>query len=233
MSNGFANRILWCAVRRSRLLPNGGRVSEEAMLELAERLRAVALIAASIETMSRSESAERLWESTYHRLAAERPGLLGSVLSRGEAHVLRLSLIYALLDGSAVVQPTHIESAVAVWEYAERSAEFIFGHFVGDPIADRILAGLRARHLASRTDIRDLFKRHRSQEVPNALGSLLRQNLARFETSRDTGGRPEERWFAVEPPGPGSASPRSSEEPTLPSPSSPSSLPSLVEGEAR
>lgn len=223
MSNGFANRILWCAVRRSRLLPNGGSVPEAGMREITERLRAAALHATSINVMSRSESASRLWNDVYSQLATERQGMLGAVLSRGEAHVLRLSMIYALLDGSAVIEPTHIESAVAVWEYAERSAEFIFADLSGDVVADRILAALRAAPLGlTRTEIRDLFKRHRSEEIPGALASLLRQGMARFEMSQDTGGRPPERWFAVESPGKGAAPPGSNEDRSLLSLASPS-----------
>ena len=37
MANGFANRFLFCLVRRSKLLPYGGHVDDAAMVKLAER----------------------------------------------------------------------------------------------------------------------------------------------------------------------------------------------------
>ncbi len=34
-------------------------------------------------------------------------------------------MIYALLDKSDVIQPNHLESALAFWRYCEKSAQFI------------------------------------------------------------------------------------------------------------
>lgn len=45
-----------------------------------------------------------LWQAIYHDLSEGKPGLLGAVLSRAEAQVLRLSVFYALLDKSDMVK---------------------------------------------------------------------------------------------------------------------------------
>jgi hypothetical protein len=52
--------------------------------------------------------------------------ILGGCWNRGEAQVLRLSMIYALLDGHATIELSHLKCAVACWEYCEDSAKFIF-----------------------------------------------------------------------------------------------------------
>src|SRR5439155_22994866 len=39
LANGFANRILWVCIRRSKCLPDGGNLSDEALAPLAERLK--------------------------------------------------------------------------------------------------------------------------------------------------------------------------------------------------
>jgi hypothetical protein len=50
----------------------------------------------------------------------------------------------------------------------------------------------------SRTELRDLFGRHRSaNQIGGALTMLATSGKARFETRSDTGGRPIEIWFAI------------------------------------
>ena len=95
-------------------------------------------------TIHRDPEANEAWEAVYPELTAERPGMFGAITARAEAHVLRLSVIYALLDGGAIVRLPHLEAALAVWQYAEDSARFIFGDATGDPIADRVPVCLRA-----------------------------------------------------------------------------------------
>ena len=111
--------------------------------------------------------------------------------------MLRLSLTYALLDGSAVVTADHLAAALEVWGYAERSAEYIFGDATGDPIADTIAAALRQNGELTRTQSSDLLGRHvAADRIARALQQLLRLGQARMDT-RQTGGRPVEVWRAT------------------------------------
>jgi len=93
----------------------------------------------------------------------------------------------------------HLLAALAFWKYAEDSARYIFGDSLGDPVADRILAALKAAPEGmNRTQIRDLFGRNQKAErIDPALNLLSGEGLARGEARDLTGGRPEERWFAV------------------------------------
>ena len=85
--------------------------------------------------MSRSEAAERLWDDMYRSLAADDPGgLLGSAVSRAEAHLLRLSVAFALADTSAEIRVDHLEAAHGLWQYCRASAGLLFGDRNGDPI---------------------------------------------------------------------------------------------------
>src|SRR5262249_12294343 len=85
----------------------------------------------------------KAWEAAYPDLSAERPGLLGAVVARAEPQVIRLALVYALLDCTHQIDVVHLEAAMAVWAYCEESATRIFGDSLGDPIADEILLALR------------------------------------------------------------------------------------------
>jgi hypothetical protein len=121
------------------------------------------------------------------------------VVGRAEAQTLRLATLYAVMDESETIEYEHLAAALAVWSYAEDSARYIFGDATGDPVADDILEALRAagEEGLSRTEIRDLFARHKTADrINGALGELLKLGRVRKEDLA-TGGRPSERWYAT------------------------------------
>ncbi len=133
-------------------------------------------------------------------LTRERGGLYGSVCARAAAQVLRISLIYALLDGSDKIRREHLEAALEVWRYCEESASYIFGDATGDPTADAIMAALRGAGSAGMTrwELTDFFKRNKSNsELSRGLLVLHKAGRARFEREK-TSGRPIERWWAID-----------------------------------
>jgi hypothetical protein len=199
-ANGFANRFLWVAVRRRQLLPDGGQLPTDDLNLLAEGLLKALQFAqdGNGDSSPRAREAHDLWHEVYATLSAERPGMLGAVTSRAEAQVVRLSLIYALLDRSPRILVPHLEAALAAWRYCERSAAWIFGVSTGDPTADEILELLRGRPEGmNRTEISSAFARNKTRgEFAAALERLAARGLARMEKVPG-GGRPTERWFAL------------------------------------
>ena len=125
--------------------------------------------------------------------------MFGAVTSRAEAQVVRLSCLYALLDESALVEEQHLKAALAVWSYCEQSAMYIFGNELGDEVADEIRRCLRvaAPEGLTRTELRDLFGRHKSAaRIGAALAALQERGLVAMRREQ-TDGRPVEVWFAV------------------------------------
>lgn len=198
-ANGTLNRFLWIAVKRARELPDGGALCDRDLSDVADILADRLRRAKQIPEMHRSAGARDLWHAVYHDLSSERPGLLGAALARAEAHVLRLSMIYALTDASTVIERHHLEAALALWHYCERSASYIFGDRLGDPLADELLALLRrAPDGMTRTAInRALSGNYPKAKIATALGALLDFGLARREKHAPEGarGRPPEVWF--------------------------------------
>src|SRR5262249_25271269 len=143
MANGFANRFLFCCVKRSKLLPHGGALAEADLVNLRQRFKSAVEFARQVGRVKMTEESAKAWEAAYPELSAERAGLVGAVIARSEAQVIRLSLIYALLDCQDAISPQHLEAAMAVWAYCEESALRIFGASLGDPIADDILRALQ------------------------------------------------------------------------------------------
>lgn len=197
-ANGFGNRFMWFLVKRSKMLPDGGTPDLKALSGIESELAAVLDFARTAGRIDRDPDAADLWRQLYPVLSGDRHGLAGSLTGRAEAHVLRLSVIYAVLDRSPVVKVEHLTAAVAVWEYAEQSVLCIFGDSTGNPLADTILALLRqVPKGTTRTEIREMVgKNLPADRIGQALGLLAQMGLARCE-SRDTGGRPSELWFAV------------------------------------
>jgi predicted ArsR family transcriptional regulator len=147
--------------------------------------------------MQRDDAAKALWAEAYEWLSTGRPGLIGQLTDRAEAQVLRLSLLYALLDQSAVVGKAHLRAALALWQYAADSAAYIFGGGTADRDAERILDALAdAPGGLTGRDVHGLFNNHRSAEVRRALDRLCEKGLIVLtKDERPTGGRPAERYF--------------------------------------
>lgn len=195
-ANGFANRFLWVCVNRAQYLPDGGGVAATDHLVLP--LRAALEQARSERLLTRDARAKAAWHATYEELSGPRPGLFGAITARAEAQVLRLSVIYAALDRAKAIGLPHLEAALAVWEYCEASAEYIFGDATGDPIADRILESLRAVGPLNRTGISALFQRNVSaNRLSQALDLLARLRKAR-QHMEPTETRPLEVWTAID-----------------------------------
>jgi hypothetical protein len=142
----------------------------------------------------RDEAASEIWHAVYPELSEGRPGMTGAMTARGEAQVMRLALLYALLDCSVEIEPKHLMAALALWQYCEESVKFVFGSAIGDPIGDTIIGALEERGKLSRTEIRDLFGKHAlKHDVDRALEVL--QNLGMVEVQKvRTGGRSAEVW---------------------------------------
>jgi hypothetical protein len=199
MVNGFANRFLFVLVRRSKRLPHGGAtLDEETKDKLGFELRSKLENARNIGRIIMALDTAEMWAPIYNRMCERPPGLYADACKRGDAQTIRLSMLYALLDGSAVIEPVHLRAGLALWDYCERSTLRIFGDKLGEPVADDILTRLRMtkpRGL-SRTGISEVLDRHRSTiAITQALLQLLAAGKVWKEPRK--GPREPEMWFAT------------------------------------
>jgi hypothetical protein len=199
--NGFANRFLWVLVKRSKLLPKGGRQLD--LSGLGQQLQESISHARRLGELTRADDTDQLWASIYPRLTDARPGLGGIVTSRAEAQALRLAVLYAALDCSPVIMPEHLRAALAVWDYCELSAGSIFGC---EDQFDKLTQGILDKLTSSgevgmtRTDIRNALGRNvESAKIVVSLSKLRDKGRARFEKQETGGKRPAERWYAYTP----------------------------------
>ena len=134
-------------------------------------------------------------ETSIHRLALARLLALDLLHGRQNALPHALPIQAALLEHCPTIGKEHLLAALALWEYVESSAQYIFGARMGDPVADRIVDALTgAPNGLTRTEISSLFGRHqRSTSIERALSQLRKSHLVE-PAQDDTGGRPSEIW---------------------------------------
>jgi hypothetical protein len=106
IANGFANRFLFVASRRSKLLSHGGNVPRNLVSEFGIGLAEVIRFAHNVSEVDMTDEAWLLWDARYARLTNRPPGLVGAITGRAGAIVRRLAMLYALLDGRPSVSPT-------------------------------------------------------------------------------------------------------------------------------
>ena len=187
--NGFGNRFLWICARRSKLVALPSRMPEVELAPLQRELWRLVGLAQKRGTMRMTETALELWEDIYTELSQEHSGPVGGIINRAEAQTLRLALIYALLDGAEHITEGHMRAALAMWQYAQDSALYIFGERKVDPLEGRVLEALKNGSLTS-TELSAAFQRNISKErLQSALEHL--QDLQKISITKHKGiGRP-------------------------------------------
>lgn len=195
-ANGFANRFLVALVRRSKYLPAGAGVPPAMLEPYITRFSRRIEQARTLGAFMRDREADALWAKIYEPLEQEVPGLTGAILARAAAQVLRVSLVYALLDDQPADRPVirvpHLLAALAVWDYCKASTFAIFGDAIGDEVADRLLRAIKSGPQTD-TDLYELLGKRDGGRKDRALDLLQRLNRV-HPLKVPTDGRPITEW---------------------------------------
>jgi hypothetical protein len=199
LANGFMNRVLLICCRRQRLLPEGGNPDPLKGTGLDRLLTAALKQARTAGQIRLDPAARELWHHAYRQLAAEPADqLVAQITARAEAHVIRLALIYALADGQRQIAVAHLTAALALQDYAARSAAWALKGATGEPVAEQIHAALSARPGGlTRSQISQTLNHNQpAGEIDNALQALNTAGRVTV-TQIPTGGRPAQLWTAT------------------------------------
>ena len=194
IASGFANRLLFVCARRSKRLPFGGDPDQARLDDIVRRLRRTVDRARKVGLVHFATDARPLWVELYNEMGDDDPGgLLGAVVQRPEAQMLRLTLTYMLLDDAKEMREDHIRAAWAVWQYSRASAERVFGDATGDEVADRLLDAITdaGQTGLTSTEMIHLFSRHVSAARLTAATKLLEDKGLIVTEQVKTGGRPK------------------------------------------
>jgi hypothetical protein len=184
--NGFGNRFLWCYVERQALLPHGGED-----IDWTEEIKELFACVQHAQKQSRlymDRNAREMWGRIYKDLSKSSPGVVGAVTSRAEAQVIRLALLFSILDCAESISSDHLKAARVVWDYCEESARVIFGGALSKE-QSRILEFLTEAPRSAQTIRKDLFKKNRKlEEINSDLYRLI--SFGKVVESKDAAGKP-------------------------------------------
>lgn len=190
---GTANRLLPVLVRRSQRLADGDGVPDGIIRPAAERLAGCRAHAMTAHRYYRDADAKKLWhDELYDELTpADVPeGYVARMVARAAPQVMRLALIYCLLDGAPEITTAHLDAAMAIWRYSLASVRSIFGD-TGDPALEKLAAAVQGAGEVglTLTQIRDLFGRHKTSAEIRELVSQLVASGDYFLAEEPTEGR--------------------------------------------
>jgi hypothetical protein len=200
--NGFSNRILWIASYRREIIARPQPIFwQRDHADIVARLEKILMIFGNGKQreLDWSERGKLEWDAFYRSLKGSGSSIVGSIIARSAAHVLRLTMLYTVLDRSTLMEPKHLEAAGAFWQYCVRSAQWMFRENTGNKIADRIYWALRRAPKGLTRDriIDDVFSRNCPKIIlEQALNELIKANLATMVVERSAQARkPTQRWY--------------------------------------
>lgn len=194
IANGFLNRFLTIEVQRPQLIDWPDDHSERSnKLAVAVVKAACEAPAGQWQASSDARDMYRAWYRGAETWREQQPDRVADALARSSANLLRLSLIFAALDGdrSKTVQIEHMAAAKAIIDYSSTSTYRVFGP--GKAANDqRIIAALeKAPDGELARD--ELRKRAFHNHITNADLDVALSSLSKGEHvviyTRKTGGR--------------------------------------------
>jgi hypothetical protein len=190
MFNGFANRILWIFAKRQKEVPFPEPMNDHELRVLQKELQQILNHSKTVKKLERDESARDLWLTVYSGLSKDHPGLVAPIISRAEAQVLRLAMIYCLLDQCSSINRSHLEAALALWQYCQDSAYYIFSGKVENSTSSQVLDALKSGPLTT-TELYKTFSNHlKKGQLQTTLNELINSGKIN-EYSLPTDGAPK------------------------------------------
>lgn len=203
-TNGNVNRSLILAVYRAQKKAVPERIRwRRTYPDIIRALQNVTVTFAIERQIDWSPEARADWEKFYHSFEPKtKGGMISSILDRIPTHVVRIAMLYCVLDNSTLITGAHLRAALAFCDYCRRSAEWLFGVKTGDRSADRLYGAL-VRHKPkgmTRTEISEaVFNKNVAKAyLDELLGLLLGAELVcmRSETNPRKGPRTIDKWYA-------------------------------------
>lgn len=187
--NGLSNRFLWACVRRTKKFAFPQRMDDQKVMSLALRLSEALIKSEVEEVVELSGDAKKYWAEQYLIVSTDMTGTTGSITSRSEAQVLRVALVFCLLEGVGTIEKCHIEAAVFLVSYCNESVNFIFSTPLENEAgtdANKLLAAL-AKKTMTQTEISRLFSNNKSRtQLQELLTDLQNLNKIKFTTQPGT-----------------------------------------------
>lgn len=197
LAGGSYNRFLLLYVERSKRLPDGGGAPPELVNRLSADLRRRLQRAGMPHRLVRGPATRARWRDLYDEFCElEEDEQVASWVARAVPYTLRLAGLYALVDGSSVIESPHLEAAAALVRYALESARYVID--AGSASADveqlaRIIRSAGAEGVTKAVLTKKFSGRRTAAQLDPLLDTLT--SLDPYdEVVERTGGRPVTRY---------------------------------------
>jgi hypothetical protein len=193
--HGLASSVLWVAERGSPASSPGWNVDKDLKDELICELALAIRFADKTARVCLSPDAKLLCSDLSGELHRAM-GVSDSSPSASEGHLHRLVTIYALLNRNSIVEPAHVEAAMAFLRYCASSAQLVFTDHRTDEMTERVVAALNEGP-KTQTQLHALFSRKlKASQLNRVLTYLLSRGLVSASKLCE-GGRPTIIWKRV------------------------------------
>lgn len=202
LAGGTYNRFLPIYSHRNALLalPTGAR--SHVVTAHAQTFRERLAFARTCGAVGMSAEAKKLWaEEYYPELSSDgEDGPLAEFTARAAAYCRRLGLVYALMDGSNVVEEQHLRAGYALVNYSHASAAYVLGTTSGNPDLDKLMTAVRNAGAdgLKKAEVTKLFSHHNRQQRADLIKDLL-EFPGFSEEEMKTAGRPAKVLRFAEP----------------------------------
>ena len=182
LAGGSVNRLLITLSRRRRLAGVGlGNIPDDTLKPSAKLLADSIRHAGNRRRINFDDDAAERWEIEYHRLTADRPDSRATdATARAASQVIRLALIYTLLDRADAIGTQQLDAALALWDYCDRSARWLFSSHAAEAAhgeSTKLLAFITAAGSVGRTRTeiyRDFYRSNKkAAEIDQQLAPLV------------------------------------------------------------
>lgn len=208
LENGMANRFLWMSVYRGGELPEGGDF-DEVERALGPLIKPVteAIDLAKFEKsfdrpVGKTARAKEYWKALYTGpLKQVKTGHYAKVTVRAAPLILRIALIYAVLDRCKQIDVPHLEAAKAFWDYCDATCAHLFGDPKKDDELAKVMEALK-KNPAGLTKGEICRKAFHGKMRAAKLDELLAQAQGTGQVVRgirQTGGGPKAIWVYRKP----------------------------------
>ena len=194
--SGTMNRSLIGCARRSKEVPRPLPLDTKWLEDYVGRLSTRLIRAQNLGAVEFSSETASMWDIIYSTLTRDEPGLIGALICRNEALTLRLGLLYAVLgewEDRPLIQPKHLQCALAVIAYSNDSVRYLYGSPQMDnrkeKLCQRILTAVckSPENKLTQTELHEaLGKKISGNDLRNALMQL--QSAGKLTQAKRIGG---------------------------------------------
>jgi hypothetical protein len=175
--NGFMNRFLIFYSHTDEVVPVPRLLDQQFItdrLRLSPPKSPSQFLLGSIEPPIPINLEDKAIEKYRDFCYRSRPDESNGLFVRSRSQVLRLAMIYSIIDQSKSIEVKHIESALALWDYHKESVTHLFSKYSRD--ARKLLAVLKDSP-KTRTDITRMFNNNKSTKDINRLYDELKDRV--------------------------------------------------------